>query len=105
MAKRRPPSEPLLPVMPDEFQRGPEAGPDVRNPPLNPAEMTPSPAQMEKMRQQVADEKLMRESGKAYEESKRRSMKRGLAHGGKVGSASKRADGAAKRGKTKGRFV
>lgn len=105
MAKRRPPSEPLIPVMPDEFQRGPEAGPEVRNPPLNPAEMTPSPAQMEKMRQQVADDKQAREAEKAYEEAKRRSMKRGFAHGGKVSSASKRADGAAKRGKTKGRFV
>ena len=45
MTKRTQPSTPLLPVMYDEFQRGPEAGPEVRNPPLNPAEMTPSPAQ------------------------------------------------------------
>jgi hypothetical protein len=49
---------------------------------------------------------LRDESGRAAETSRRSSMgtlKR--ASGGTVGSASKRADGCAQRGKTKGRFV
>ena len=96
---------PLLPVLPDEFQRGPEAGPEVRNPPLNPAEMTPSPAQAARMKQQVEEDRKQREMDKAYEESKRQSMKRGYASGGVVSSASKRADGIAQRGKTKCRIV
>lgn len=103
--KRAQSSMPLLPVMPDEFQRGPEAGPEVRNPPLNPAEMTPSPAQAARMKQQVEEDRKQREMDKAYEESKRQSMKRGYASGGVVSSASKRADGIAQRGKTKCRIV
>lgn len=103
--KRAQSSMPLLPVLPDEFQRGPEAGPEVRNPPLNPAEMTPSPAQAARMKQQVEEDRKQREMDKAYEESKRQSMKRGYASGGVVSSASKRADGIAQRGKTKCRIV
>ena len=103
--KRAQSSMPLLPILPDEFQRGPEAGPEVRNPPLNPAEMTPSPAQAARMKQQVEEDRKQREMDKAYEESKRQSMKRGYASGGSVGSASKRADGCAQRGKTKGRII
>lgn len=105
MTKRTQPSTPLLPVMHDEFQRGSEAGPEVRNPPLNPAEMTPSPAQAARMKQQVEEERKQRDTDKAYEESKRQSMKRGYASGGSVSSASKRADGCAQRGKTKGRMI
>lgn len=105
MKKRQSMSVPPLPVLPDEFQRGPEAGPEVRNPPLNPAEMTPSPAQAARMKRQVDEDRKQREMDKAYEESKRQSMKRGFAKGGSVGSASKRADGCAQRGKTKGRMV
>lgn len=103
--KRAQSSMPLLPVLPDEFQRGPEAGPEVRNPPLNPAEMTPSPAQAARMKQQVEEDRKQREMDKAYEESKRQSMTRGYASGGVVSSASKRADGIAQRGKTKCRIV
>lgn len=105
MKPRQQISSPLIPVMHDEFQRGAEAGPEVRNPPLNPAEMVPSAAQAARMKEQVEEERKQRDADKAYEESKRRSMKRGFASGGSVGSASKRADGCAQRGKTKGRMI
>lgn len=54
---------------------------------------------------ELQDEKMRERMGRAYEEAAPRSMKRGYAKGGAVGSASKRADGIAQRGKTKGRIL
>lgn len=76
----------------------------VPKPPVN--ELTPSPEMMRKMDAEAELQKLRDESGKAAEISRRSAMgtlKR--AKGGSVSSASKRADGCAQRGKTKGRFV
>jgi ribonuclease HI len=102
MAKKRM-SQTMLPVMPDEFQRGPEAGPYVRSAPMSREEMNITPEQERRMRQQVEDERMMREMDKAYEAAPRRSMR--YAKGGSVSSASARADGCAQRGKTVGRMV
>jgi hypothetical protein len=104
MAKKRPMSEPMLPVLPDEFQRGAEAGPEVRAMPMSERDMTPTREQEARMRRQVEDDRMLRDMEKAYESS-RRSMGSRYAQGGSVSSASKRADGCAQRGKTKGRII
>lgn len=104
MAKKRA-SQPMLPVMPDEFQRGPEAGPNVRMAPMREEDMIPTPEQEARMRRQVEGERMDREMERAAREAPGRSMRRGFAKGGSVGSASKRADGIAQRGKTKGRII
>jgi len=52
---------------------------------------------------EAGDEKSAKERREARNEIKRET--RGMAKGGKVSSASKRADGIAQRGKTKGRYV
>jgi hypothetical protein len=72
--------------------------------------MIPTPEEEARMKAQVDDERMMRQMEEAYEKS-RGSMRRakggpiGYAGGGSVGSASKRADGCAQRGKTKGKVI
>lgn len=68
-------------------------------------DMTPTPEQTRRM-QEIADEaKTQERTRKAYEQAAPRSMRLGFASGGSVSSASKRADGCAQRGKTKGRII
>lgn len=69
-------------------------------------ELTPSAETLRRIEEERKLEELRDESGKAAEISRRSSMgtlKR--AKGGTVSSASRRADGCAMRGKTKGRLV
>ncbi len=100
----------LQPVMEDEFQRGKEAGPVPRPMPKR-DEMVPTPEEERRMRRQVEDEKELRRMEEQYNRAAPDSMKakggkvKGYAEGGSVSSASKRADGCAERGKTKGRFI
>lgn len=100
----------LEPVRPDEFQRGKEAGP-VPLPMPKRDEMVPTPEEERRMRRQVEDEKELRRMEEQYNRAAPDSMKakggkvKGYAQGGSVSSASKRADGCAERGKTKGRFI
>jgi hypothetical protein len=91
----------------------PEMGADeieARRPRPRPApDMTPSPEAQRKMEEQVRDEEMSEEMDRAADISRRSSMgtykPEKKAKGGMVGSASKRADGCAERGKTKGRFI
>ena len=102
MGTKPPKRREMAAVMEDEFQRGKEAGPSPR--PAPPRDMmVPTPEEEIRMRRQVEDEKMLREMEREYEAAPRRSM--GLAKGGSVGSASRRADGIAQRGKTKGRMI
>jgi hypothetical protein len=103
MGTKRPP-RPLVtePVREDEFMRGKEAGPEPRPAPKRDI-MIPTPEEEMKMRRQVEDEKMLREMDKSYQDASRRSMR--LAKGGSVSSASKRADGIAQRGKTRGKYL
>lgn len=55
------------------------------------------------LRKQRAEKKEAQQAGKAYEAAKQ--PYRPFKKGGSVGGASRRADGVAQRGKTKGRFV
>lgn len=98
----------LEPVMADEFQRGKEAGPTPR--PMPPRDvMVPSADEERRMRRQVEEDRLQRQMDEAYDRAAPESMKakggKVYAKGGSVSAASKRADGCAERGKTKGRFV
>jgi len=72
----------------------------ARAPAPAPAPMSPAEA---RALADVEDAKMLKRMGKAYEEAAPRSMER-FAKGGSV-SASRRADGIAKRGKTRGKFV
>jgi hypothetical protein len=91
----------------------PEMGADeieARRPRPRPApDMTPSPEAQRRMRQQLDDQSMDEEMDRASEVSRRSSMgtlkPKQYAKGGSVSSASKRADGCAERGKTKGRFI
>jgi hypothetical protein len=96
------------PVGPFQAVNPPE---DVGAPPEMPMkpltdEMKPSPEVLRKADEEERLSRLRDESGRAENISRRSAMgtlKR--ASGGSVSSASKRADGCAQRGKTKGRFV
>ena len=68
-------------------------------------DLTPTPEQTRRMEEIVKESKTQSRMNKAYDEAAPRSMRLGFASGGSVGSASKRADGCAQRGKTKGRMV
>lgn len=100
----------LMPVRADEFQRGKEAGPEPRPAPKRDI-MIPTAEEEARMRRQVEDERDIRRMGEAYDRAAPESMKakggkvKAYAKGGSVGSASKRADGCAQRGKTRGKFV
>lgn len=88
-------------------------------PPVKPAAKTPAkpaPKKVEPVQssleepdasvlRDLKDQRDLERMGRAYDEAAPRSMKRGFVKGGSVGSASKRADGCAQRGKTKGRFI
>lgn len=63
----------------------------------------PSEMVKQQMRQNMMDEMERRAAEQAP--TTRRTMGRVFAKGGKVGSASRRADGIAQRGKTKGRII
>ena len=93
----------------DRVRRSPMATPysePAPKPAMSPLEMrNPTPAEESRMRAQVEDERTQRRMDDAYEQAAPRSMRRGFAAGGSVGSASKRADGCAQRGKTKGRMI
>lgn len=60
-----------------------------------------SPKDRMDMEEQMREEKMQRANDAAYERSRTTSYKKG----GSVGSASKRADGCAVRGKTKGKML
>ena len=60
-----------------------------------------TPAQRMAMEEQMRDAKMIKDAESAYEKSRTTAFKKG----GSVGSASKRADGCAVRGKTKGTMV
>ena len=66
-------------------------------------------AEIEQAKQEAADAKMREKAGKAYEESLTTTAPapkgEKKAKGGSVGSASKRADGCAMRGKTRGTMV
>lgn len=68
-------------------------------------DLTPTPEQTRRMEEIVKESKTQSRMNKAYDEAAPRSMRLGFASGGSVGSASKRADGCAQRGKTKGRII
>lgn len=77
------------------------------DPDMGSASMERSPKKLmvrpDKMQPERAPRKLKNLG--AEEEAKNRKMVRGYKAGGSVGSASKRADGCAQRGKTKGKMV
>lgn len=88
------------------------AAPTPPPPPPKPVnELKPSEEMLRKAEEEERLRELRDESGKAAEASRRASMGTlkekpvKKAKGGMIGSASKRADGCAMRGKTKGRFV
>ena len=87
---------------PKEAAPAPAPAP-ARMPPAPMAPAAPMSDAEARARAQVEDEKMMQRMGKAYDEAAPRSMQR-FAKGGSV-SASRRADGIAKRGKTRGKFV
>ena len=66
--------------------------------------LTPSPDVEGRAMDEVKRERMRERMGEAYEEAPMRSMGT-YAKGGSVSSASKRADGCAERGKTKGRMI
>lgn len=68
-------------------------------------DLTPTPEQTRRMEEIVKESKTQSRMNKAYDQAAPNSMRLGFASGGSVGSASKRADGCAQRGKTKGRMV
>lgn len=58
--------------------------------------------------QEMRDKKMREQMGKAYDKAREQSLgapEKKYAKGGSVGSASRRADGCAKKGKTRGRIV
>lgn len=65
-------------------------------------------AEIEQAKQEAADAKMREKAGKAYEDSLTSTKTAPAikkAKGGSVGSASKRADGCAQRGKTRGKMI
>lgn len=74
-----------------------------------PPSNTLSPENQRRMQQQLDDQRMDEEMDRASEISRRSSMgtlkPKKYAKGGSVGSASKRADGCAQRGKTKGKMI
>ena len=98
---------------PMEAATPPEMGEDemeARRPRPRPApSMIPSPEMQDKLKAQQEDAEMDENMDRASEISRRSSMgtlkPKQYAKGGSVSSASKRADGCAQRGKTKGRFI
>jgi hypothetical protein len=82
--------------------------PPVRNAPVPKTKRAQEPVAPEPMpsaMRDLEDEKMRRRMEEAYDQAAPRSMKRGFAKGGSVSSASRRADGIAQRGKTKGKVI
>lgn len=83
--------------------------PPMPSKPFN--EFSISPEAQRRADEEERLQKLRDEAGRAAEASRRSSMGTSAkepvkkAKGGMIGSASKRADGCAQRGKTKGRFI
>lgn len=119
MATQNKPVKPVKPlrrpqvVGPFEGVNPPEdVGAPTSPPPPRPAnELRVSPEVQRRADEEERLEELRDASGKAAEASRRASMGTSAkepvkkAKGGMVGSASRRADGCAQRGKTKGRIV
>ena len=113
MATQNKPSKRPQVVGPFQAVNPPEdlASPAPSPPPPKPVnEMSISPEAKRRADEEERLQKLRDESGKAAEASRRASMGTSKepvkkAKGGMIGSASKRADGCAQRGKTKGRFI
>lgn len=80
-----------------------------RPPPPPPPSNIPSPEVQQRIRQQLEDQRMDEAMDRAADISRRSSMgtykEERKAKGGMVGSASKRADGCAQRGKTRGKFI
>lgn len=106
-AKKTPPKRPQV-VGPFQGVNPPE---DVGAPPAEPPkpqanELTPSAETLKKAEEERKLDELRDTSGKAEAASRRASMgTTNKAGGGMVGSASKRADGCAVKGKTRGKIV
>jgi len=112
-AKEKPKARPRV-VGPFQGVNPPEMGADERaarevRPPPPPPSMTPTPEVQRKMEEQLRDQRQQEEMDRAAEISRRSSLGtlkiEKKAKGGMVGSASKRADGCAQRGKTRGKMV
>ena len=109
-AKQKPKARPRVvgpfqAVNPPEMDADERAAREVRPPPPPPS-MTPTPEAQRKMEEQLRDQLQQREMDRAANISRRSSMGTlKKAKGGMVGSASKRADGCAQRGKTRGKMV
>jgi len=89
-AKTEPPVPAIAPVPPSR--------------PMTDADMTPE--QEEKIRRRMAQEKADKAADEAYENAPYESMgTKRYKKGGSVSSASKRADGIAQRGKTRGKYL
>jgi hypothetical protein len=92
------------PIMGEDEKKAREVRP-APPPPSN----IPSPAVQRRMEEQVRDEEMAEQMDRAEEISRRSSLgtykPEKKAKGGMVGSASKRADGCATRGKTRGKMV
>jgi hypothetical protein len=100
-------------LSPFEAATPPEMGEDEKKArrvrPAPPPSMTPTPANQRRMEEQVSQREKEEAEKRAAEISRRSSMgttkPKKYAKGGSVSSASKRADGCAQRGKTKGKFI
>ena len=96
------PMMPNQPVIPGQMSPTPGAGRGMVNPqPVNVSdEDYVSPSDIYEMDKQRKEDRDMRQAEKAYSKSMT-SMKKG----GNVSTASKRADGIAQKGKTKGKYL
>ena len=75
-------------------------------PKVEPKKRTPIPPGIALDIENMRKDKLVKDEYEAGEKARKENMgKIGYKSGGSVGSASKRADGCAQRGKTKGRMV
>lgn len=81
----------------------------MRRPPPPPPSNIPSPAVQRRLEEEMRDRQMMEDMDRAADISRRSSMgtykEERKAKGGMVSSASKRADGCAQRGKTRGKFI
>ena len=91
---------PFEAVTPPDMGEDEKAAREVK--PVPPEPTTPSPEAQKKLEEMDRDRRERKKMDRAYERSR---SNPDFAKGGKVSSASKRADGCAMRGKTKGRMV
>ncbi len=76
---------------------------EAKKPPMTLEDREPNEEQKRKMREQLGDYRASEAAKKAP--TTKKEMGKVFKMGGAVGSASKRADGCAQRGKTKGRMI